>query len=144
MLGLNLSNIINNKIKECCNLYSNTSYVPSIKTKFIYRENNKFLVDIHYDKKEYIKFNINIMRSINSNFNEKNFLIDFDKLLKKINYLEFNNIKNNCLENLYDLVLNNKDLINIDVLNYYRLRYPYDYFYTPKEYIEKMLIENAN
>ena len=76
------------------------------------------MVDIHYDKKEYIKFNINIMRSINSNFNEKNFLIDFDKLLKKINYLEFNNIKNNCLENLYDLVLNNKDLINIDVLNY--------------------------
>ena len=63
---------------------------------------------------------------------------------KKINYLEFNNIKNNCLENLYDLVLNNKDLINIDVLNYYKLRYSYDYFYTPKEYIEKMLIENAN
>lgn len=102
------------------------------------------MVDIHYDKKEYIKFNINIMRSINSNFNEKNFLIDFDKLLKKINYLEFNNIKNNCLENLYNLVLNNKDLINIDVLNYYRLRYPYDYFYTPREYIEQMLIENIN
>ena len=102
------------------------------------------MIDIHYDKKEYIKFNINIMRSINSNFNEKNFLIDFDKLLKKINYLEFNNIKNNCLENLYDLVLNNKDLINIDVLNYYRLRYPYDYFYTPKGYIEQMLIENIN
>ena len=148
MLGLNLSNLINTKIKKSCSLYSNVFYIDSIKSKVIYKVNNKFIFDIHYDQREYLQFNIVILKNIILNFNKRRLFIEFDELLKKFNYYEYNDIENYCFEEIDELLNDNKNIINgeliDDLIKYYRLRYPYDYFYTPKEYIEQMLIENIN
>lgn len=148
LLGLNLSNLINTKIKKSCSLYSNVFYIDSIKSKVIYKVNNKFIFDIHYDEIEYLQFNIVILKNIILNFNKRHLFIEFDKLLKKFNYYEYNDIENYCFEEIYELLDNNKNIINdeliYDLIKYYKSRYSYDYFYTPKEYIEALLLKNIN
>lgn len=145
ILGIGLFRKINKKAKKECFNYPNVTYVDSVKTKFIYSKEGKKYIDIHYDDEEYIKMNINVFKSISDNYIKNNLFIEFDNIIRK--YAE--NIETNCddyavvlheLTSKYRNILSyrsNNDLIKIynELIKFYKSRYPFDYYYTPKEII---------
>ena len=89
--------------------------------------------------------NINVFKSISDNYIKNNLFIEFDNIIRK--YAE--NIETNCddyavvlheLTSKYRNILSyrsNNDLIKIynELIKFYKSRYPFDYYYTPKEII---------
>lgn len=102
-LGIHLTDILNNKLKQIAKQYANTTYVDSVPAKIFYKKLNADkvtdpneaqsilskipfpAVDMHYDETEYLKFNNNIIEAINDNFLVKKQLIGLDRELYKLN-----------------------------------------------------------
>lgn len=151
---LNLTFYFNHKIKQICENYPNCTYVAPSPQHMIYDKNGNLSIDIHYNKHEYLKLNNNIMKSIVENFERNRCLIDFDKVTKKIsNTCQYDepNMKNDeryMLEHINELMLKHKKVMNKDMLktikDYYKEKYPYDYFYTPKKEVENIIDENIS
>lgn len=145
ILGIGLFRKINKKAKKECFNYPNVTYVDSVRTKFFYSKEGKKYIDIHYDDEEYVKMNINVFKSISDNYIKNNLFIEFDNIIRK--YSE--NLETSCddyavvlheltskYKNIFSYKSNN-DLIKIynDLIKFYKSRYPFDYYYTPKEII---------
>lgn len=94
-LGLNISEFINAKLRKIANKYANVTYVESIKSRCIYKkyaseeinnEQKSFLnkmtslgLDIHYDEMEYLRFNNNIIDTINESYLINQAMINIDR-----------------------------------------------------------------
>lgn len=159
ILGLNLSNFINLNLKSIAKKYSNVVYVEPVKSKLFYKEleNKKsgYKLDIHYDEKEYLKFNKNIMNSINDNYMITKAMIEIDrKLYEFSSEIEFN-------KDLYDqnyiwqrmnmiiiceackLIDRDLKMIFYEKLNDYLMnRLPYDFYYIGKENVKTFFKQN--
>ena len=130
-LGLNISEIVNSKLKKVARQYSNVTYVDSIKSKFLYKsvmdenmdnlssfqafiKRNLPTFDIHYDELEYLKFNNNIIKSIANNYIINRAIINVDRqLFKFASDLELKN---------HDLIGDNKtiqDMVTNTIMNEY-------------------------
>ena len=100
-LGLNITGIINNKLKKLASEYANVVYVNPVKAKLFYKkyglDDNSSIksfqdfikqikfpsIDIHYDEIEYLEFNNNIIDSISNNYETTKALINVDRNLYK-------------------------------------------------------------
>ncbi len=114
-LGLNISEFINAKLRKIANKYANVTYVEPIKSKCFYpkytpniknTEQKSFLakinflgVDIHYDEEEYLRFNNNIIDTINKNYLINKAMINIDR--------DFYNFSSNLELNKQYLIGNN-------------------------------------
>lgn len=146
---LNLTFYFNHKIKQICENYPNCTYVSPSPQHMIYDKDGNLSIDIHYNKHEYLNLNNNIMKSIVDNFERNRCLIDFDKTTKEISNIcqyeepDKKNTKKYMWNNINELMLKHKKVMDKDMLktikDYYKEKYPYDYFYTPKEKVEKIL-----
>lgn len=151
---LNLTFFFNKTIKKICSNYPNCTYVASSPQNFIYDKNGNLSIDIHYNKNEYLRLNNNIMQSILDNYERNKCLIDFDNATKKIsNICQYDepNMKNDeeyMLRMLKELISKYRGIMDKKMLkiirNYYKEKYPYDYFYTPKRKVEKILDKNIS
>lgn len=168
-LGINLSEIVNRKLKKIASEFPNTVYVEPVKSKFFYKEleaneNDKlenlqtrikqllFKIDIHYDEEEYLKLNNNIISSINDNYLLVDSLISIDRIFyqfsKKIE-LEEIKMTNKEIENtLYNLLITITKKINNPnlkrkflhiVKKYLTNRYSYDFYYLGKKNINNSI-----
>ena len=151
---LNLTFYFNRIIKKICSNYPNCTYVAPSPQHMIYDKDGNLSIDIHYNENEYLRLNNNIMKSIVDNFERNRCLIDFDKSTKKIsNTCQYDepNMKDDekyMLECISRLMSKHKRVIDEKMLktikDYYKEKYPYDYFYTPKKDVEKILDENIS
>ena len=168
-LGINLSEIVNRKLKKIASEFPNTVYVEPVKSKFFYKEleaneNDKlenlqtkikqllFKIDIHYDEEEYLKLNNNIISAINDNYLLIDSLISIDRIFyqfsKKIE-LEKIKMTNEEIENtLYNLLITiTKKFNNLNlkrkflhiVKKYLTNRYSYDFYYLGKKNINNSI-----
>ena len=154
-LGLNISSIINNKLKKAAKEYANTTYVEPVKSKFFYRNiaTGKLGVDIHYDECEYDKLNNNILKAIINNYEIKKSMINTDRnfydLSRKIE-IEKNTLlgHDDLIIELIDYLLNNElnftdfqneMLFYKKILAYLIERQPYDYYYIGKNNIKQAI-----
>lgn len=150
---LNVVGFLNHEIKKICKKYPNCTYVKSVPQNFIYKKDGKIIVDIHYNKEEYLDLNCNIIESITENYEQVKAKVEMDTILKKYNaelFKKGNNAKNddnkitdeiaNLIEK-YKQKLTSKQLKNI--VNYYKEKYPYDYYYTPRKTIIEVAKSNA-
>lgn len=152
-LGLGITEIINYRLKDIASKFANTTYVKPVRSKFFYRniETGKISVDIHYNENEYLKFNNNIIESINDNYAVNREMIELDRNLVDIsNCLEFGNntffdiYKDKINECVIALMSNNykklrtkeeKEKFKEKALNYFTENFPYDYYYIGKDSI---------
>lgn len=152
-LGLNISGIINNKLKKVVKQYAHTSYVEPVKSKFFYKNiaTGKLGLDIHYDEVEYDKLNNNILETIINNYEISKAMIDSDRriynLSSKIELEENELFKQDKLiielvEDLLDREQQSFSDIKSEIDFYKRIlsylieREPYDYFYLGKKNIK--------
>ncbi len=155
-LGLNISNIINNKLKRVSKQYANASYVDPVKSKFFYRNiaTGKWGVDLHYDECEYCKLNSHILESVLRDYEVNKAMISIDREL--YNFSSKIELEQDNLFNQDDLMMTFIDLIIGEeaqslsdtkdrlyfykrILNYLIERAPYDYFYVGKKNIKSTL-----
>ena len=150
ILGFKVTNLINSKLKRISKLYANTTYVPSVKAKGLYRrlpankdEKIGWGVDIHHDELEYLKLNNNILEAIVQNYLANHALIELDRILFHLNNTnEFTNpaaknseIDPDILVLLYDKCYNvlgdeeSQSIFNQRLREYLRERGPHDFFY---------------
>lgn len=142
ILGIGLFRRINNKAKKECFNYPNVTYVDSVKTKFIYSKNGKYHVDIHYDDDEYLKMNVNIFNSIGSNYKKNMLFTEFDNALHR--YQDNIDVSmDDLFISLHEITFIYKELFDMKVykelVKFYKLRYPFDYYYSPKEQVINFL-----
>lgn len=164
-LGINISEIINRKLKRIALEFPNTTYVEPVKSKVFYKEieaneNEKLeslqskikqsllKIDIHYDEEEYLKLNNNIISSIHDNYLLIDSLICVDRLFyqfsKKIE-LERLKITGEEIQNtLYNLLITITQKFNspkfkrkfLHIVKRYLInRYSYDFYYLGKKNI---------
>lgn len=172
-LGLKISELINNKLKKISRKYANTVYVNPVKSKFLYKTINDIeeedlsklqqmfkkhlrFPDVHYDEEEYLKFNNNILKAINNNYQKTSSLINVDRVLYKLsqeieiadhNLLDNNisrqNFISEVLEKEYNKIndpLKKKDFL-VNARKYLIERFPYDFYYLGKSEINKSIEE---
>lgn len=150
-LGLNISSVINRKLKKLVNQYANVTYVEPIKSKFVYKKyaTTGYGADIHYDEKEYIKLNNNIIESIIDNYKSNESLIKIDRIF--YNYskgieMYYNEIDSKLLEKQTLLFLEEANYSKEDYIEFLKKaksylleRAPYDFYYIGKNNIKKSL-----
>jgi len=151
---LNLTFYFNRIIKKICSNYPNCTYVAPSPQNLIYDKEGNLSIDIHYNEHEYLRLNNNIIQSIVKNFEQNRCLIDFDKATKKISdtcQYDEPNMKNNeryMLEAIETIIAKHNRVIDKEMLkiikDYYKEKYPHDYFYTPKKDVEKIIDENIS
>ena len=94
-LGLNLTSLLNNKLKKLADEFANVSYVSPVKSKFLYRSDDGHMgFDIHYDEEEYLIFNYNFISSITNNYAINKVMFELDRYLI-FNYNFISSITNN-------------------------------------------------
>lgn len=167
--GLNISEFINAKLRKIANKYANVTYVESIKSRCIYKKNaseeinneqksflNKMTslgLDIHYDEMEYLRFNNNIIDTINESYLINQAMINIDRafynfssdLELNIQYLIGNNLYiQEYIDNVlyeYSKKLTNlqqKELI-LKLKRYILDRLPSDFYYLGKDNFNKVI-----
>lgn len=168
-LGLNISEFINAKLRKIANKYANVTYVESLKSRCIYKKYesdfncNKYFsfpnkikslgADIHYDEIEYLKFNNNIIETINENYLINQAMINIDRAFYNFSSdLELNTqylIGNNLyIQEYIDNVLYeySKKLTNLQqkelilkLKRYILDRLPSDFYYLGKDNFNKVI-----
>lgn len=172
-LGLNISEFINAKLRKIANKYANVTYVESIKSKCVYKKyvskeinndqkssHNKMPslgLDIHYDEMEYLRFNNNIIDTINKNYLINQAMINIDRAFYNFSSnLELNTqylIGNNLyIQEYIDNVLYeySKKLTNIQqkelilkLKRYILDRLPSDFYYLGKDNFNKVINDKS-
>ena len=151
-LGLNITGIINLKLKRLTDNYANVTYVKPVKSKFIYKkhDNTGILPDVHYDEDEYIDFNINIMEELKDSYKNKDKIISIDRDLydtsKSLETINKSHIHDDeyIISLISEVLMNNKitDVKTYQKLRKYLLnREPYDFYYLGKKNINKSINE---
>ena len=173
-LGLHITEIINHKLKRVAKEYANVIYVEPIKSKFLYpsyeaeqkmslEENQNILKrllmlrpDIHYDEIEYLKFNNNIIASINDNYQVLRAMVKVDRnlfsLSSKLELEEQAKIddkdvvtslitdiiskENSSIDSKY-----HQDLFRERLTYYLKERQPYDFYYLGNKNMEESIEE---
>lgn len=143
-LGLNLTSLLNNKLKKLADEFANVSYVSPVKSKFLYKSDDGHMgFDIHYDEEEYLKFNYNFISSITNNYAINKAMIELDRYMYILNtQIEAGDI---CRADAFDSLeyfsialvnqLRDNDLkyeFYERVRKYITERFPYDYYYIGK------------
>ena len=155
-LGLNISSLINRRLKKLADQYANVTYVDPVKSKFIYKKYNDggYGVDIHYDEEEYLKLNNHIIESIIDNYQLNKSLIYVDRTLYRYSKdiemypekIESDKIEEQMVSFLSTVVSSNEDSVRfLKKTKLYLLeREPYDFFYLGKNNIKKSLARVRN
>jgi len=162
-LGLGITSIINNKLKNVAKDYPNVTYVEPVKSNFFYEEYDLKLtdaktkkgkkVDIHYDELEYLKFLNNVLTSIIDNFDINRALINIDRSFYKYSsnleletsyLLDCHDKKIDNMECIIEKELNcinseNKKKLFKDLKTYIKAKFPYDFYYLGKDNIKESL-----
>lgn len=133
--GIGITNlVINSKIRKVCKNYPNCVYISPVKQNFMYRKNDKLVVDVHYSDDEYLNLNKVILESIVNNYFPVKALTEFDVAMKKYSDVaEYGNKSD--IGNIIDSVFSNYDLNDKqlkEISKYFKERYPYDFYYTPR------------
>ena len=156
-LGINISEIINKKLKNIAEKYSNVNYIEPIKSKFFYEpinseKDNKLKPDIHYNEEEYLELNNNIIKSIIDNYLITDAMINIDRqfyhfssnleienqdLINNPDYVQSYIIQ--CLENESSKINdeNIKKEFYKKIKEYLISRTPYDFHYLKKNNINE-------
>ena len=156
-LGINISEIINKKLKNIAEKYSNVNYIEPIKSKFFYEpinseKDNKLKPDIHYNEEEYLELNNNIIKSIIDNYLITEAIINIDRqfyyfssnleienqdLINNPDYVQSYIIQ--CLENESSKITdeNIKKEFYKKIKEYLISRTPYDFHYLKKNNINE-------
>lgn len=156
-LGINISEIINKKLKNIAEKYSNVNYIEPIKSKFFYEpinseKDNKLKPDIHYNEEEYLELNNNIIKSIIDNYLITEAIINIDRqfyyfssnleiekqdLINNPDYVQSYIIQ--CLENESSKITdeNMKKEFYKKAKEYLISRTPYDFHYLKKNNINE-------
>ena len=161
-LGINMSELINRKLKKIADKYANVVYVEPIKSKFFYKrpENEEIdrkeyffekifgEVDIHYDEEEYLKFNNNIIESIINNYESTKSMIEIDRKFYEFSknmeiynheLVSDHNSKKKIISDYFEKQYNrihgrkSKKVFLNKMKKYLIERYPYDFYYLEKE-----------
>lgn len=155
-LGLNISSLINRKLKKLADQYANVTYVDPVKSKFVYQKysDGGYGVDIHYDEEEYLKLNNHIIESIIDNYQLNKSLIYVDRALYRYSKdiemypekIESDKIEEQMVSFLSTVVSSNEDSVRfLKKTKLYLLeREPYDFFYLGKNNIKKVLTRVRN
>lgn len=155
-LGLNISSLINKRLKKLADQYANVTYVDPVKSKFIYQKysDGGYGVDIHYDEEEYLKLNNHIIESIIDNYQLNKSLIYVDRALYRYSKdiemypekIESDKIEEQMVSFLSTVVSSNEDSVRfLKKTKLYLLeREPYDFFYLGKNNIKKSLTRVRN
>ena len=151
-LGLNISSLINNKLKKLEEKYANVTYVEPIKSKLIYNKYNSeedYGVDIHYDEVEYLELNNQIIEAIINYYQVNKSLIATDRFLyqysKEIEMyptkIDDKIIDSMLFSFLEKVVEENENPIQFlrKTRNYLLEREPYDFYYIGKTNIKNTL-----
>ncbi|MEG0825933.1 MAG: hypothetical protein RR404_00530 [Bacilli bacterium] len=150
LLGLNISDIINNRLKKIAKQYANVTYVEPAKSKLFYRTfDNKISFDLHYDETEYLKLSNNIIESIAENYLLKKILIEIDRdlyfLSQMIEINQDNAYQNSFfLSEFVDNILNfyhlelikenqNVNELKSKIYQYIKKRYIHDFYFINKK-----------
>lgn len=157
-LGINIVNIINNKLRRLAKKYANVSYVEPVKSKFFYKniETGKMGADIHYDEGEYDRLNNHILSTIINNYQISQAMINTDRrfyrLSSKIEFSEerdsilpmIKSIMETEIESTMQKFISNEDKLQYGkrAVAYLKEREPYDFFYLGKKNIEKVINNN--
>lgn len=157
-LGINIVNIINNKLRRLAKKYANVSYVEPVKSKLFYRniETGKMGADIHYDEGEYDRLNNHILSTIINNYQISQEMINTDRrfyrLSSKIEFSEerdsilpmIKSIMETEIESTMQKFISNEDKLQYGkrAVAYLKEREPYDFFYLGKKNIETVINNN--
>ena len=162
LLGIRvISNLINYKIKRVAKQFANVVYLtPAVSRMFnrrVDKEGNEafgFGVDVHYNENEYLKFNINILKSIMKNYVKLKSLIKLDREIEKLSTeIEFINTdkwkdKEYVENRMYEIMNTILDEIKktSDKKEFVKAakkviveRFPYDYYYVGKGYAKEVI-----
>lgn len=154
-LGINIVNIINNKLRRLAKKYANVSYVEPVKSKFFYRniETGKIVVDIHYDEEEYDRLNNHILATIINNYQISQAMISTDRKFYRLSSgIEFYGRRDDILpmiksimeteiESTMQKFISTEDKIQYGkkAIAYLNERGPYDFFYLGKKNVETVI-----
>ena len=155
-LGLNISKLINSKLKNVANEYANTIYVKPVKSKHFYKSlrTGKIELDVHYDEEEYDRLNNNIIKTIKDNYVLTDNMIKSDRDFYDFgNCIEFSEAElrhnSEAIIERIDSIISNIDKSitgNQHKLSYYKRlldylieRCPYDYHLLEQKNIKKVI-----
>lgn len=133
--GIGLTNIaINNRIRKICKNYPNCVYIDPAKQNLIYRKNDKIVFDVHYSDDEYLNLNKVILEAIIHNYFPVKALVDLDIAMKKYSDVAEYGDKPDVIK-VMNSVFSKYNLSSEQLkrmLKYFKERYPYDFYYTPR------------
>lgn len=150
-LGLNISEVINSKLKSLADHYANVIYVEPVKSKLFYDSLNGTgkEIDIHYDEEEYQAFNNKMIESIQKNYQTCQSMIQLDRELYQLNQqIEQGNqglnpkeiIPNRIEKELQKLSTSEeKNAFLKDLRKYLINRFPYDFYFLGKDTIQNTI-----
>ena len=134
ILGLHVTDLINKDIKRVCKMYPNCCYVSPVFQNFVYMKDGKLVFDVHYNQDEYLNLNKNILEAIIHNYIPMCALTEFDIVMKK--YSDVAQYGDRAdITRIIDDVFSKYDLSDDQLKrigNYFKERYPYDFYYTPR------------
>lgn len=107
-LNIGLSDaLVNNKIKEIADRYTNVTYVEPAASRVLYDTENGLQGDMHYNKDEYLILNKNIINSINENYVSNMLATEIYKSLIELSAdFEFNDIDNRFNMSMVEELIN--------------------------------------
>ena len=125
---------VNNKIKKICKNYPNCVYVDPAKQNLLYRKNDSLVVDVHYSDDEYLNLNRNILEAIIHNYIPVKAMVEFDLIMKnysnKAEYGDRSDITE-MMNGVFSKYSLSSDKLK-EMIKYFKERYPYDFYYTPR------------
>ena len=135
LLGINAVEVVNKKIRNICKMYNNCCYVKPVAQNLLYSKDGKKVFDVHYNREEYLNLNKSILEAIMHNYFPVKALTDFDIEMKKYSAgAEYGNKPD--VRGIIDSVFSKYDLNNDQlkrVAAYFKERYPFDFYYTPRQ-----------
>ena len=135
LLGINAVEVVNKEIRKICKMYNNCCYVKPVAQNLLYIKDGKKVLDVHYNREEYLNLNKSILEAIMHNYFPIKALTDFDIEMKKYSAgAEYGNKPD--VRGIIDSVFSKYDLNNDQlkrVAAYFKERYPFDFYYTPRQ-----------
>ncbi len=138
LLGMNLTEIFNKKIKKTAQYFPNTTYVNPVFCDYWFYDfkKKKYVLDSHYNPEQYTQMANNVLTEYTNNFVNRKSLIKLDKFLKEISdILEFNGNKYtneqviNMIEDfLKKLSWEDTENFEKDIIRYLEKSFPDDYY----------------
>ncbi len=136
---------INEMIRETCSKYSNCVFVQSVGQNALYKYDGRYVIDIHYNKEEYLYLLANIFNAFCHKYVSVVALNDFHLSMKTMSkqneFLDVPKTSEQLEQEFLSYMtqfLSKYDLSSGQInriMEYYVRRYSHDYFHTPRSVV---------